>query len=222
MVAAALKSTKNKEGSRQKTSSNLVSDYEVLVIGAGISGIGMACRLQQSDHKFSIYRNRVKNTFKKSKKKANQHFVVLEKRDDLGGTWDLFTYPGIRSDSDALTFGYGFRPWLNHTMLAKGADIKHYIADTAHEFNVTEHIRYQHEVQELSWSSIEQQWTATVKNLATGEILTITANFVVGATGYYDYDGGYRPQFESEDQFQGQIVHPQHWQNIDYHDKKWW
>src|SRR5699024_10733288 len=122
-------------------------------------------------------KHRVKNAFRTSKKNASKRFLILEKRADLGGTWDLFTYPGIRSDSDALTFGYGFRPWLNHTMLAKGADIKRYIANTALEFNIVEHIRYQHEVQQLSWSSIDQQWSASVKNHANGEVFTITANF---------------------------------------------
>jgi len=146
--------------------------------------------------------------------------VVLEKRADLGGTWDLFTYPGIRSDSDALTFGYSFRPWLDHRVLAKGGDIKNYIADTAREFGVSEHIRYQHEVQQLSWSSHNQQWTATVKNLASGEVFALTAKFVVGATGYYDYEQGYRPHFDKEEDFQGDIVHPQHWQNVNYDDKK--
>ena len=219
MVAASLKNNK-KWFTGRKRLSNSRPDYEVLIIGAGISGIGMACRLQQSDHKPSKYKNRIKNTFKPGQNRTTERFLVLEKREDLGGTWDLFTYPGIRSDSDALTFGYGFRPWLNHTMLAKGTDIKRYIADTAREFNLVEHIRYQHDVQKLSWSSDDQQWTATVKNLATDEILTITANFVVGATGYYDYAAGYRPQFKEETQFQGQIIHPQQWQNIDYQDKK--
>ena len=146
--------------------------------------------------------------------------MVLEKRADLGGTWDLFTYPGIRSDSDALTFGYSFRPWLDHRVLAKGDDIKNYIADTARVFGVSEHIRYQHEVQQLSWSSHSQQWTATVKNHVSGEVFALTAKFVVGATDYYDYEQGYRPHFENEADFQGEIVHPQHWQDTQYDDKK--
>ncbi|WP_223808592.1 SidA/IucD/PvdA family monooxygenase [Psychrobacter sp. YGAH215] len=132
----------------------------------------------------------------------------------------MFTYPGIRSDSDALTFGYSFRPWLDHRVLAKGGDIKNYIADTARVFGVSEHIRYQHEVQQLSWSSHSQQWTATVKNHVSGEVFALTAKFVVGATGYYDYEQGYRPHFENEADFQGEIIHPQHWQNVNYDDKK--
>ena len=198
-------------------------DYEILIIGAGIAGIGMACRLQQQKHKGLFgHKNPSKQKRKSSKQqqKSAQRFLVLEKRADLGGTWDLFTYPGIRSDSDALTFGYSFRPWLNHRILAKGGDIKNYIADTAREFGISEHIRYQHEVQQLSWSSSHQQWTAMVKNHASGEVFTVTAKFVVGATGYYDYEQGYRPSFNKEADFQGEIIHPQHWQNVDYDDKK--
>ena len=204
-------------------SSDMPVDYEVLIIGAGIAGISMACHLQQQyllkSHQ-GFFNN--KNTKQKKRKQSdsNHQFLIVEKREDLGGTWDLFTYPGIRSDSDALTFGYSFRPWLDHKMLAEGADIKSYIADTAHEFNVIEHIRYQHEVQQLSWSSDSQQWTAMIKNHASGEILSVTANFVVGATGYYDYENGYRPHFKDEENFQGEIVHPQHWQDTQYDDKK--
>ena len=203
--------------------SNMPVDCEVLIIGAGIAGIGMACRLQQQKHKALFGHkspSRLKKRAKNKQQKTIQRFVVLEKRADLGGTWDLFTYPGVRSDSDALTFGYSFRPWLDHRVLAKGGDIKNYIADTAREFGVNEHIRYQHEVQQLSWSSHNQQWTATVKNHVSGEVFTLTAKFVVGATGYYDYERGYRPHFDKEEDFEGAIIHPQHWQNVDYDDKK--
>lgn len=206
-------------------SSEYPVDYEVLVIGAGIAGIGMACYLQQLDEKAifatrSVNRSANKKVNKFSQTKAAKRYLVLEKRADLGGTWDLFTYPGIRSDSDALSFGYRFRPWVNHRMLAKGEDIKSYVADTAREFGVIEHIRYHHEVQQLSWSTQHQQWTAKIKNHQTGEILTLSANFVVGATGYYDYDQGYQPHFEAEEDFQGLIVHPQKWHDVDYHNKK--
>jgi len=190
-------------------------DCEMLIIGAGIAGIGMASRLQQSHNK-TIFRRNTNH----QKSNSAERFIVLEKRADLGGTWDLFKYPGIRSDSDALTFGYSFRPWLDHRMLAKGEDIKSYLADTADEFNVTKHIRYRHEVKQLSWSSAERQWTATVKNHETNETVTLTASFIVGATGYYDFDQGYRPHFEREEDFKGQIVHPQQWQDVDYQDKK--
>ncbi|WP_201598600.1 flavin-containing monooxygenase [Psychrobacter vallis] len=217
------KAVKNRLKFKQP-SLNTPADYEVLIIGAGIAGIGMACRLQKQQHKglFGHKKpSKAKQRESKShKQKTAQRFAILEKRADLGGTWDLFTYPGIRSDSDALTFGYSFRPWLDHRMLAKGSDIKRYIADTAREFGITEHIRYQHEVQQLSWSSMTQQWTAMVKNHSNGEVFTLTAKFVVGATGYYDYEQGYRPYFDKEEAFQGRIVHPQHWQNLNYQDKK--
>ncbi|WP_367107286.1 flavin-containing monooxygenase [uncultured Psychrobacter sp.] len=196
------------------------ADYEMLIIGAGIAGIGMACRLQQQKgNKFFASAGASKPQHK-HKTKPSKRFLIVEKRADLGGTWDLFKYPGIRSDSDALTFGYSFRPWLDNRMLADGESIKSYIADTAREFNVTEHIRYRHEVQQLSWSSTTQQWTAMIKNHSSGEVFTLSANFVVGATGYYDYDQGYRPHFAGEEQFEGRIVHPQHWVDVDYDDKK--
>ncbi len=212
MMTAILKRIKN----QKKTP--LAADYNVLIIGAGIAGIDMACRLQQAKNKPLF---RPKST-KKSKQQAKvtQRFIVLEKRADLGGTWDLFTYPGIRSDSDALTFGYSFRPWLDHRVLAKGRDIKAYLARTAREFNVTEHIRYQHEVRQLSWSSDDQLWSVVIKNHVDGNVFTLSAKFVVGATGYYDYEQGYRPHFKNEEDFKGQIVHPQHWQDTDYDDKK--
>lgn len=197
------------------------ADYEMLIIGAGIAGIGMACRLQQQKQKkFFEQKSSIRQKLKRSKTPSTKPFIIVEKRADLGGTWDLFKYPGIRSDSDALTFGYSFKPWLDHKMLADGASIKRYIGDTAREFNVIEHIRYRHEVQQLSWSSTTQQWTAMVKNHSSGEVFTLTANFIVGATGYYDYEQGYRPYFENEEQFQGRIVHPQHWVDVDYQDKK--
>lgn len=216
---------RSKLSKRANSSSSIATDYEVLIIGAGIAGIGMACRLQQQKNQGLFGHKSPKNQkpklFKRShNQQSSERLLVVEKRADLGGTWDLFTYPGIRSDSDALTFGYSFRPWLDYRMLAAGEDIKRYIADTAHEFGINEHIRYQHEVQQLSWCSEMQQWTAIIKNHASGELLTLTAHFVVGATGYYDYEQGYRPIFENEAEFQGEIVHPQHWQNPDYDDKK--
>ncbi|MDX2374224.1 NAD(P)/FAD-dependent oxidoreductase [Psychrobacter sp. PP-21] len=202
---------------------NAPADYEVMIIGAGIAGIGMACRLQQLQHT-NLFGHKSAKKQKKNKsvdkRNTSQRFVVLEKRADLGGTWDLFTYPGIRSDSDALTFGYNFRPWLDYRMLAAGGDIKRYIADTAREFGITDHIRYKHEVQQIAWSSMDQLWTATIKNHASGEVFVKTAKFVVGATGYYDYEQGYRPHFDGEEDFCGHIVHPQHWNDLKYHDKK--
>ena len=233
-ISTAKQAIKNGVSSRfanSQSPSTARADYEVLVIGAGVAGIGMACHLQQSkqqsyfgnnlfDRKSSTKQKRYRPKKQNRKQSLTQRFVVLEKRADLGGTWDLFNYPGIRSDSDALTFGYSFRPWVNVRMLASGSDIKSYITDTAREYKVIQHIRYRHEVQQLSWSTSQQLWTATVKNHNSGEMFTLSANFVVGATGYYDYEAGYRPHFEGEEDFAGQIVHPQLWQDVDYNDKK--
>lgn len=205
------------------TSQPQAVDCELLIIGAGIAGIGMASRLQQYDNK-ALFKDKADNkktdSAANSQAKATERFILLEKRADLGGTWDLFDYPGIRSDSDALTFGYSFRPWLDHKMLVNGKAIKSYIADTAAEFDVARHIRYRHEVKQLSWSSEDKQWTATITNLATDDTLTLTANFIVGATGYYNFEQGYKPHFTAEEDFKGQIVHPQQWQDIDYDNKK--
>ena len=230
-ISSAKQSIKNRFKSSQLRS-DIAADYEVLIIGAGIAGIGMACYLQQhkpqsyfgndfiNDKRIAKLKSRHSKNHNRQKQPATQRFAVLEKRADLGGTWDLFNYPGIRSDSDALTFGYSFRPWVNARMLASGGDIKSYITDTAREYQVVDHIRYRHEVQQLSWSTSQQLWTATIKNHRSGEVFSLSANFVVGATGYYDYDAGYRPHFEGEKDFAGQIVHPQLWQDVDYNDKQ--
>ncbi len=228
-VKQAVKNGVSGRFANSQSASTARADYEMLIIGAGVAGIGMACYLQQSEpqdyfgNKF-VDRKRLAKSKSREQIDKNQsltqRFVVLEKRADLGGTWDLFNYPGIRSDSDALTFGYSFRPWINVRMLASGGDIKSYITDTAREYKVIQHIRYRHEVQQLSWSSSQQLWTATIKNHNSGEMFTLSANFVVGATGYYDYEVGYRPQFEGEEDFAGQIVHPQFWRDVDYDDKK--
>ena len=228
-VKQAVKNGVSGRFANSQSASTARADYEMLIIGAGVAGIGMACYLQQSEpqdyfgNKF-VDRKRLAKSKSREQIDKNQtltqRFVVLEKRADLGGTWDLFNYPGIRSDSDALTFGYSFRPWINVRMLASGGDIKSYITDTAREYKVIQHIRYRHEVQQLSWSSSQQLWTVTIKNHNSGEMFTLSANFVVGATGYYDYEVGYRPQFEGEEDFIGQIVHPQFWRDVDYDDKK--
>lgn len=230
-ISSAKQSIKNRFKSSQLRS-DIAADYEVLIIGAGIAGIGMACYLQQhkpqsyfgndfiNDKRIAKLKSRHSKNHNRQKQPVTQRFAVLEKRADLGGTWDLFNYPGIRSDSDALTFGYSFRPWVNARMLASGGDIKSYITDTAREYQVVDHIRYRHEVQQLSWSTSQQLWTATIKNHRSGEVFSLSANFVVGATGYYDYDAGYRPHFEGEKDYAGQIVHPQLWQDVDYNDKQ--
>ncbi|BEH16452.1 MULTISPECIES: flavin-containing monooxygenase [Marinobacter] len=175
--------------------------YDVLIIGAGVSGIGMACHLKREC--------------------PGKRFAVLERRQSLGGTWDLFRYPGIRSDSDMFTFGYNFRPWTGGKVLADGASIKQYVADTARENDVERNIRYGVAVKTADWSSEEKCWNLTAVNEKTGEAETYTASFLVGCTGYYNYDQGYKPDFPGEQDFKGQVVHPQHWpENLDYTGKK--
>ena len=174
--------------------------YDVLIIGAGVSGIGMACHLKREC--------------------PGKRFAILERRQSLGGTWDLFRYPGIRSDSDMFTFGYNFRPWTGGKALADGASIKQYVADTARENDVEKHIRYGAAVKTADWSSEDACWTVVAENEQTGETDTYTASFLVGCTGYYNYDKGYKPDFPGEKDFKGQLVHPQHWpENLDYTGK---
>ena len=175
--------------------------YDVLIIGAGVSGIGMACHLKREC--------------------PGKRFAILERRQSLGGTWDLFRYPGIRSDSDMFTFGYNFRPWTGGKVLADGASIKQYVADTARENDVERNIRYGVAVKTADWSSEEKCWKLTAENEKTGEAETYTASFLVGCTGYYNYDQGYKPDFPGEKDFKGQVVHPQHWpEDLDYSGKK--
>ncbi len=175
--------------------------FDVLIIGAGVSGIGMACHLKREC--------------------PGKSFAILERRQSLGGTWDLFRYPGIRSDSDMFTFGYNFRPWTGGKVLADGASIKNYVSETAIETEVERHIRYGLAVKTAVWSSIEKCWKLTAVNEATGKSEHYTASFIVGCTGYYNYDQGYKPDFPGEADFKGQVVHPQHWpEGLEYTGKK--
>jgi cation diffusion facilitator CzcD-associated flavoprotein CzcO len=174
---------------------------DVLIIGAGVSGIGTACHLRQDC--------------------PGKNFMILERRDSLGGTWDLFRYPGIRSDSDMYTFGYSFRPWTGGKVLADGPSIKRYLSDTAEEYDVTSRIRYGLAVKRAEWSTEKACWTVTAEREATGEEIVFTANFMIGCTGYYNYDAGYKPDFPGEEAFEGQVVHPQHWpEHLDYRGKR--
>lgn len=184
-----------------KLAQNLQPDYDVIIVGAGLSGIGTACHLTQ--------------------KCPNKTYMVLERRENIGGTWDLFRYPGIRSDSDMSTFGFNFRPWTKNSVLAQGDEIRDYLKDTADEYGVTPKINFSCKVTAVKWSSKTQMWTIHYVNEKSGAPNSATARFVIGCTGYYDYDEGYTPEFKGSKDFEGTIVHPQFWpENLDYADKK--
>ncbi|MDF1822166.1 MAG: NAD(P)/FAD-dependent oxidoreductase [Alcanivoracaceae bacterium] len=177
------------------------SHLDVLIIGAGLSGIGAACHLKQ--------------------KAPEVRFGIVERRKRIGGTWDLFRYPGIRSDSDMFTLGYNFRPWTDTKMLADGPSIRHYIEDTAKTYRVKKHIHFGLKVLSEEWDSGKNLWTVTALNEETGEKETFTASFVFNCTGYYNYDAGYTPKIPGINRFGGDVIHPQHWpDNYDYSGKR--
>jgi monooxygenase len=163
---------------------------DVLIVGAGLSGVGAACRLRTEC--------------------PQRSFAIVEARDAVGGTWDLFRYPGIRSDSDMFTLGYPFRGWSGKA-IADGPSILSYIRETAREYGLDRSIRLNRRVVSASWSSGEARWTVTVERTDSGDHEVLTCGFLLGCTGYYRYDRGYSPGFEGEDDFPGPIVHPQQW-----------
>jgi monooxygenase len=174
---------------------------DVLVVGAGISGIGAGWHLQT--------------------RCPGKTYVILEARDDLGGTWDLFRYPGIRSDSDMHTLGFSFRPWKEAKAIADGPSIKRYLRETARDYGIDKHIRYQHRVTRAEWSSETATWTVDVERGPEREKLRFVCNFLFMASGYYRYEEGYTPHFEGREDFRGQVVHPQHWpEALDYRGKR--
>ena len=164
---------------------------DVLIVGAGLSGIGAAHHLRE--------------------RRPGRMFAVLEAREDLGGTWDLFRYPGIRSDSDMHTLGFGFRPWREARAIADGPSILRYLRETAAADGTDRHIRFGHRVVRACWSSADARWTVDVEQAATGQELQLTCSFLVGCTGYFRYDEGFTPPFAGRERFRGPIVHPQHW-----------
>ena len=174
---------------------------DVLVIGAGLAGIGSACQLRRNMPELSL--------------------AILEARAVSGGTWDLFRYPGIRSDSDMYTYSYGFKPWTDKFAIADGDKILNYIREAADEYDLNQHIRYNHKVVSAHWCSQDKLWTATVVRSDGEEQLAIRCRFILSCTGYYDYEQGYTPEFDGIDDFQGEIVHPQFWpEQLDYKDKR--
>jgi cation diffusion facilitator CzcD-associated flavoprotein CzcO len=174
---------------------------DVLIVGAGLSGIGAASHLELNC--------------------PTKSYALLEMRGAIGGTWDLFRYPGVRSDSDMFTFGYSFKPWVGNQVLAEGQSIREYVRETAREYGVVDKIRFHHRARTASWSSAEARWTVTGERTDTGEPFTISASFIVMCTGYYNYDEGHAPAFAGAERFKGQIVHPQFWpEDLDYSGKR--
>ncbi|CAB4727921.1 MAG: NAD(P)-binding protein [Actinobacteria bacterium] len=173
---------------------------DVLIVGAGISGISLACHLQ--------------------KECPDRTYTVLEGRSDIGGTWDLFRYPGVRSDSDMHTLGFRFKPWKHEKSIADGPSIMDYLRETVTEHHVEDKIRFGHRVERAEWDSTTSRWTLTARLADTGESVQYTANFLAMCSGYYSYKGGYEPAFPGADRFAGRIVHPQAWpEDLDYAGK---
>ena len=174
---------------------------DVLIVGAGLSGIGAAWHLQD--------------------RSPGKTYAILEARADLGGTWDLFRYPGIRSDSDMHTLGYRFKPWTATKSITDGDSILEYVRRTARESGIDRRIRFNHRVLAAAWSSVENRWTVEAERSDTGETVRLTCDFLWTCSGYYRYDQGYTPEFEGVERFAGPVVHPQHWpEGLDYSGKK--
>jgi monooxygenase len=174
---------------------------DVLIVGAGISGVGAGCRLQEGC--------------------PDKSFAILEACGAIGGTWDLFRFPGIRSDSDMFTFCYPFRPWKGSRAIVDGPSILDYIRQTAREHRIDRKIRFHHRVVSAEWFSEDARWTVEVERADTGETVQLTCSFLFTCTGYYRYDEGYTPEFRGIDRFAGEIVHPQSWTDeIDHGGKR--
>ncbi len=176
-----------------------IEHVDVLIVGAGLSGIGAAYHLK--------------------KHCPGKTYAILEGREAIGGTWDLFRYPGIRSDSDMYTLGYSFKPWKAAKAIADGPSILNYVRETAREHDVDRHIRFKHMVKRASWSTQTATWTVEAEH--DGQTVTFTCGFLYMCAGYYRYSAGYTPEFAGTERFRGAIVHPQHWpEALDYTGKK--
>ena len=178
----------------------MAEHFDVVVVGAGISGVGMAHHLQR--------------------RCPDRSYVILEGRERVGGTWDLFRYPGIRSDSDMHTLGFSFQPWREAKAIADGPSIRQYVHDTALEHGIDRHIRFRTQVKRVSWSTGDARWTVEAMG-ADGEATIYTCGFLCMCSGYYDYARGHSPDFPGADRFGGMLVHPQHWpEELDYAGKR--
>ena len=172
---------------------------DVVIVGAGISGISAAWHLQD--------------------RCPGKSYAILERRANLGGTWDLFKYPGIRSDSDMFTLGFRFKPWTSEKAIADGPDIIAYLKETVAEYGIDKHIRYGQHVKAADWSDADARWTLSVER--DGELVDISCRYLMACSGYYNYDQGYSPEFAGSEDFEGTIVHPQHWpEDLDYAGKR--
>lgn len=178
-----------------------VERVDVVVVGAGLSGIGAGYHLQTMS--------------------PDRSYVILEGRDGLGGTWDLFKYPGVRSDSDMHTLGFSFKPWTEAKSIADGPSILKYLKETVAQFGIDQHIRYGQLVSKAEWSSDDATWTVTSTDKHTGAMKTIECSFLFMCSGYYSYKKGHTPEFVGRERFKGTIVHPQEWPtNLDYAGKR--
>jgi monooxygenase len=178
-----------------------VDHVDVLIVGAGLSGIGAGHQLRAT--------------------LPGKTYAILEARHEIGGTWSLFTYPGVRSDSDMDTLGYRFRPWIDDKAIAGGPAILDYVRATARDGDVDRHIRFGKRAIRASWSTTDATWTVDVEDVASGDVNRMTCSFLFMCSGYYRYDEGYTPQFEGVADFNGRIVHPQHWpDDLDYAGKR--
>ncbi|HYE72165.1 MAG TPA: NAD(P)/FAD-dependent oxidoreductase, partial [Blastocatellia bacterium] len=176
-----------------------IESFDVLIVGAGLSGIGSAVHIQQ--------------------RCPGKTFVILEGRAAIGGTWDLFRYPGVRSDSDMHTYAYNFKPWTQPKALADGASIRAYVQETAEEYGVIPHIRFNHLVRRLAWSSDDKLWAVEAEY--EGRTVIFKARYVLMCAGYYRYSAGYAPKFAGIEHFKGKLIHPQFWpEELDYAGKR--
>ena len=178
-----------------------MTNYDVVIVGAGISGIGAAYNIQKSC--------------------PEKSFAIFEGRENIGGTWELFKYPGIRSDSDMHTMGFRFKPWTNAKTIADGPSILEYLNEAADENNLREKIQFETKVKTAQWDSSSATWRLGIDKGEQGQLEDVTCKILYLCGGYYNYDQGYLPEFKGYDEFEGQLIHPQHWpEDLNYENKK--